>query len=175
MKQYGFSFDISRCSGCMSCIVACLDENDLPEDSPSFRHVTQLEIGEYPLTEILFASISCMHCGDAPCLMVCPTGAISKRDKDGLVEVNQDLCIGCHSCAIACPFGAPRFPEGTRMIKCHFCIDRVEQGFEPACVRVCPGRAIGYGPMEEIAEQKARRASIAFLSSSPAVHGLNRI
>jgi anaerobic dimethyl sulfoxide reductase subunit B (iron-sulfur subunit) len=172
MKQYSFSFDVNRCSGCMSCIVACLDENDLPGDSPSFRHVTQMEKGQYPFVGISFFSISCLHCGDAPCLMVCPTGAISKRDKDGVVEVNQDLCIGCHSCALACPFGAPQFPEGVRMSKCHFCIDRVEHDLEPACVRVCPGKAIGFGPVDELAEQKAHKASIALLTSLPTGSGL---
>ncbi len=165
MKQYSFSFDANRCSGCMSCIIACLDENDLPEDSTSFRHVTRMETGQYPNVGISFFSLACLHCGDAPCLMVCPTGAISKRGKDGVVEVNQDLCIGCHSCALACPFGAPQFPEGVRMTKCHFCIDRVEHGLEPACVRVCPGQAIGFGLANELAGQKAHKASIAILSS----------
>jgi len=168
MKQLGFSFDISRCSGCMACIVACLDENDLPDDSPSFRHVTRAEKGKYPLARISFFSISCLHCGDAPCMMVCPTSAICRRDEDGIVDFNQDLCIGCHSCAVACPFGAPQFPEGGKMSKCHFCIDRVEHDLEPACVRVCPTRALGYGLMDELAEQKAHRASLSFLESASA-------
>ncbi len=171
MKQLSFSFDANRCSGCMSCIVACLDENDLPDDSPSFRHVTRMEQGRYPAAGISFFSISCLHCGDAPCVMVCPTEAISKREADGVVEVDQDLCIGCHSCALACPFGAPHFPEGVRMSKCHFCIDRVEHDLEPACVRVCPGHAIGFGPVDELAEQKAHKASIALLTSLPTTSG----
>ena len=168
MKQLGFSFDISRCSGCMSCLVACLDENDLPDDSPSYRHVTSMEKGRFPSAAISFFSLSCLHCGDAPCMMVCPTGAIFKRERDGIVDVNQDICIGCHSCAVACPFGAPQFPDGVRMSKCHFCIDRVEHDLEPACVRVCPAGALDYGPMERLAEQKADRASHAFLESASA-------
>ena len=98
--QMAFSFDVSRCSGCMACVVACQDENDLPGDGLSFRHVTRLEKGQYPKASISFLSLACLHCGDAPCMMVCPTGAIYKRDWDGIVDVNRDLCVGCHSCAL---------------------------------------------------------------------------
>ena len=165
MKQLGFSFDVSRCSGCMACIVACLDENDLLDDGLTFRHVTRLEKGRFPEVNISFFSISCLHCGDAPCVMVCPSGALYKREEDGIVDINQDLCVGCHSCALACPFGAPQFPEGGKMAKCHFCIDRVKHNMEPACVRVCPTNALGFGPMNELAAQKAERASISILES----------
>ena len=163
--QLGFSFNVSRCSGCMACIVACLDQQDPSGDCRTFRHVTRLEKGRYPSVSISFISLPCLHCGDAPCVMVCPTGALFKREQDGIVDVNQDLCVGCHSCALVCPFGAPQFPEGGKMSKCNFCIDRVEHHMEPACVRVCPTRAIGFGPMEKLAEQKAAKASRAILNS----------
>ena len=157
--QIGFSFDVTRCSGCMACVVACQDENDLPENGPSFRHVTRVERGECPTVIMSFLSLACLHCGDAPCLMVCPTGAIYKRGEDGIVDVHQDLCVGCHSCALACPFGAPQYPDGGKMSKCHFCADRVDHGMEPACVRVCPTRALGFGSMDNLSRQKAEKAS----------------
>jgi DMSO reductase iron-sulfur subunit len=157
--QIGFSFDVTRCSGCMACVVACQDENDLPENGPSFRHVTRVERGDYPTVNMSFLSLACLHCGDAPCLMVCPTGAIYKRGEDGIVGVHQDLCVGCHSCALACPFGAPQYPDGGKMSKCHFCADRVDHGMEPACVRVCPTRALGFGSMDNLSRQKAEKAS----------------
>ena len=163
--QFGFSFNVARCSGCMACIVACLDQNDLPGDGHSFRHVSRLEEGEGTSAAVSWLSISCLHCGDAPCVMVCPTRAIFKRSQDGIVDVNRDLCVGCHSCVLACPFGAPQFPEGEKMSKCDLCAPRVEKGMEPACVRVCPTKALGFGPIEKISEKKAEDASLTILRS----------
>ena len=171
MIQLGFSFDISRCSGCMACIVACQDENDLPGGGLFFRHVTKLEHGRHPTVNISFLSLSCLHCGDAPCLMACPSGAMRKREEDGIVDVDQDLCVGCHSCALACPFGAPQFPDSGKMAKCHFCLHRIEHGLEPACVRVCPTRALGFGPMEQLSQEKAEKASRSILASLYMVSG----
>lgn len=165
-KQFGFSFDVSRCTGCMSCIVACLDQNDLPDNGARFRHVSRIEMGAYPDVNIRYVSLACMHCGDAPCMGACPTQAISKRAEDGIVIVHENLCIGCHACATVCPFGAPQFPDGIRMSKCDFCVARVENGLEPACVRTCPTRALAFGPMEKLAEQQAKKASGIIVSST---------
>ena len=143
----------------MACVVACQDENDLSGDTLSFIQVTRSEKGRYPTASLSFLALACLHCGDAPCLMVCPTGAIYKRDRDGIVDVNQDLCVGCHSCALACPFGAPKYLENGKMSKCHFCVARIERGMEPACVRVCPTRAIGFGTMDSLSRQKVEKAS----------------
>ena len=162
--QLGFSLDFSRCTGCLACIVACQDQNDLPGNI-SFRHVIKLEKGKYPSVKFSFISLSCLHCGDAPCLMVCPTGAIQKRDKDGIVTVDRNLCIGCHSCALACPFGAPQYLNDRKMDKCDFCVDRVEAGLEPACVRICPTKALDFGPLEKLEHGVAERASRAILGS----------
>ncbi len=162
-KQLAFSFDVNRCTGCMACVVSCLDQNDLPGGAVSFRHVTKLEQGAFPSAKISFLSLSCQHCGDAPCLMVCPTGAISKRD-DGVVVVNRSLCVGCHSCVLACPFGAPQFEHGT-MSKCDFCHARMDFGMEPACVSVCPTNALGFGNIEELTKTVKERAAVTILSS----------
>ncbi len=163
--QFGFSFDISRCSGCMACMVACFDQNDLPGDGSTFRHVSKIETGSYPAALIHHVSLACMHCGDAPCVAVCPTKAISKKPESGIVVVNRDYCIGCHTCAMACPFGAPQFPEGTLMTKCDLCVARVENGLEPACVRTCPTRALKFGPIGKLTEEAAKKASGVLASS----------
>jgi Fe-S-cluster-containing dehydrogenase component len=147
----------------MACIVACLDQNDLPGTAHSFRHVSVFENGETAPPAISFLSLSCLHCGDAPCVMVCPTGSLQKREPDGIVTFNQDVCVGCHSCALACPFGAPQFPEGHKMAKCGFCHERIEAGLEPACVRVCPTRALRFGPVEKLTEETAKKASVNIL------------
>lgn len=154
--QFGFSFDISRCSGCMACMVACFDQNDMPASGWSFRHVSRIETGAHPQVNIAYVSLACMHCGDAPCITVCPTRALTKQPESGIVAVNADVCIGCHACATVCPFGAPQFPEEKIMKKCDLCLARVASGMEPACVRTCPTRALGFGPLDKLAEQKAR-------------------
>jgi anaerobic dimethyl sulfoxide reductase subunit B len=166
MSQYAFSFDVSRCSGCMACTVACQDQNDFASDEiVAFRHVTKYEEGEYPTPRILYFSLSCQHCGDAPCLTVCPTGAISREREDGVVLVDRDLCVGCHSCELACPFGAPKFPENGKMAKCDLCYIRHENDLKPACVRVCPAQALDVGPIEDLSKRKAEKASILILKS----------
>lgn len=157
--HYGFSFDLTRCSGCMACIVACMDQNDLPDDGPSYRQVIRMEKGEYPETQLAFVSLSCFHCSDAPCVNVCPRGAIVRDSEGGVVEVDEDLCIGCHACAMVCPFGAPQFPLSEKMSKCNLCAERITAGMEPACVHTCTTRALGFGPLEELSRKKAEKAS----------------
>jgi anaerobic dimethyl sulfoxide reductase subunit B (iron-sulfur subunit) len=163
--QLGFSFDLSRCSGCMACMVACFDQNDMPGYGSTFRHVSRIETGAYPAASIQYVSLACMHCGEAPCIGVCPTKAISKGLQNGIVVVNRESCLGCHTCATVCPFGAPQFPEGTLMSKCDLCVARVESGLEPACVRTCPTRALGFGPMGRLTEERAKSASEVILLS----------
>jgi DMSO reductase iron-sulfur subunit len=166
VNQYAFSFDVSRCSGCMACVAACQDQNDfVSDDTVAFRHVTRYEEGEYPSSRIFCLSLSCQQCGDAPCLMVCPAGAISRRSEDGVVLVDRDLCIGCHSCELACPFGAPKFPGDGKMAKCDLCTIRRGHGLKPACVLVCPAQALDAGPIEELSSKNAGKASITILKS----------
>jgi Fe-S-cluster-containing dehydrogenase component len=148
----------------MACVVACRDQNDLKAPDTALRQVTCLEQGEYPAT-VAHISLSCMHCGDAPCLMVCPTGAIFRHADSGVVDIDRDLCIGCHSCELACPFGAPKFAGDGRMIKCDLCIVRIENGLEPACVRTCTTGALQFGYAEELAVQKAGDASLRILKT----------
>jgi anaerobic dimethyl sulfoxide reductase subunit B (iron-sulfur subunit) len=166
MIQFAFSFDVARCSGCMACVVACQDQNDLgADDMVAFRHVTTLESGSYPSARIDHFSLSCQQCGDAPCIMACPTTAILRRAQDGVVIVDRDLCVGCHACELACPYGAPKFPEDGRMAKCDLCYVRREYGMKPACVLVCPCGALDAGPIEEMSSRKAERASVKLLKS----------
>jgi len=169
-NQLSFSFDVSRCSGCMACIVACQDQNDFVAENVAYRHVTSYEAD----ARVFFMSLSCLHCGDAPCLMVCPTGAIFRREQGGIVDVNRDLCVGCHSCELACPFGAPKFADDGKMTKCDFCNARMEYGFKPACVRVCPTRALNLGFLEEISEQKSEKAAANILKHHVAAKSSNR-
>lgn len=152
--------DIKRCSGCGACVVACMDQHDieLTEKSEAFRRIRRLESGEYPDAHLIYVSMACMHCEDSPCLIGCPTGAISQNSISGAIIVNTNLCIGCHSCSISCPFGVPRFGEDHKMRKCQLCTERVEYGLEPACVRVCPAQALRFGTANEMQNQKEQKA-----------------
>ncbi len=155
--HYGFSFDPSRCSGCMACVTACMDENDIPGNCTSFRRVVKLEQGAYPVAKVAFTTLACFQCDPAPCESVCPEGAIRRDEVSGIVEVDEDLCIACLSCAMVCPYGAPRFFPGEKMKKCDFCRDRVAHGMEPACVRVCTTRALGYATLDELNRKQGEK------------------
>ena len=140
--------DADRCVGCGACVVTCMDQNDIyPEKGePAFRRIYQIE---NPGQEgggalIQYASAGCRHCADSPCLIGCPTGAIYRDEKSQAILVNEDRCIGCHSCALACPFGVPRYDSEDKMHKCNLCTERLEAGMQPACVKVCPFNALRY-------------------------------
>ena len=161
--QLAFSFDLSRCSGCMACVVACMDQNDIPPDGLSYRQLFKLEKGQYPSVRLAFVTLACFHCNDAPCVLVCPREAIFRDEVSGVIGVDEDLCIGCRACAMVCPFGAPRFRDGGAMHKCNLCIDRVAQNLEPACVRTCTTKALGFGSTEELSRKNAEKVSVMIL------------
>src|SRR5512136_1088820 len=96
-KQYGFCFDADRCVMCHACEVACKASNSL-EPGVNWRKVIEIWQGEFPDVTRTFVSLSCLHCAQPSCLPACPTGAISKRETDGIVIVDQDLCNGCREC-----------------------------------------------------------------------------
>ena len=152
MEDKIFDIDLDRCVGCYSCAVACMDQNDIdPEDKGSlWRDVASLS----DKGKIRYAALACMHCNDAPCVISCPRGAISKDKENGLTVSDKSKCIGCHACVMACPFGSPKFDSDGKMEKCEGCSARVENGLIPACVRVCPTRALKYDTVKKIEEGK---------------------
>jgi anaerobic dimethyl sulfoxide reductase subunit B (iron-sulfur subunit) len=156
-----FYLDRSRCSGCFACAVACMDQNDLEvsDGAAAWRHVFTVENGAFPDAHLTYISLACMHCEDAPCLLACPTGALHRGAGGQVVGVETDLCIGCHSCSIACPFGVPRFAADGKMHKCDLCGERLQHGLEPACVRVCPTKALRQGDPNELGLGVERKAA----------------
>ncbi|MCL2493045.1 MAG: 4Fe-4S binding protein [Clostridiales bacterium] len=149
-----FDFDLERCSGCFACVVACMDQNDIDtETDRGLREVSPVKPLWSVTKKLGYISLACMHCDDAPCIAGCPTGCLGK-DENGLVVAEVSLCIGCHSCIMNCPNGAPKFGADGKISKCNGCAERVESGLIPACVRVCPTKALKYDLQENIEQSK---------------------
>jgi molybdopterin-containing oxidoreductase family iron-sulfur binding subunit len=117
MPRWGMVIDLDKCVGCQACTIACKEENNIPHGSPQeqrqrreiyWNKVIAVSEGEYPTARVEFISMPCMHCDDAPCVIVCPAKATYRRD-DGIVMQNFRRCIGCKYCMIACPYGVRNF------------------------------------------------------------------
>ena len=158
--QWGFIHNNVDCIGCRACEIACKDKNGLAP-GPRFRRVQYIEGGTYPEVYAFKVNMSCNHCAQPACLPTCPTGAIFKRQKDGIVDIDSTLCIGCRRCEAACPFGAPQYdPDSNTVKKCNMCVDEMDAGRRPYCVMACMMRVLDVGPIEELRdgtyETKAR-------------------
>jgi Fe-S-cluster-containing dehydrogenase component/formate-dependent nitrite reductase membrane component NrfD len=146
--RYGFAIDQRTCIGCHACTVACKTENDVPVGQ--FRTwVKYVDSGTFPDTTRSFGVMRCNHCTGAPCVKICPTQALFKRD-DGIVDFDRERCIGCKSCMQACPYDAIYIDaDDHTAAKCHLCAHRVDNGLEPACVVVCPTHSIWVGDLDD--------------------------
>lgn len=158
--KYGFIIDNRKCIGCHACTTACKSEHDVAV-GVNRTYVKQIEKGEFPNTRRIFSVMRCNHCTDAPCVEICPVEALYIRE-DGIVDFDNNRCIGCKSCMQACPYDALYIdPETKTAAKCNYCAHRVEVGREPACVTVCPEHAIIAGDMHnantEISQLLARQ------------------
>jgi len=148
--QLGFIHNNVDCIGCRACEIACKDKNGLAP-GPRFRRVMYIEGGSFPEVFAYKVNTSCNHCEEPACLPTCPTGAIWKRDKDGIVDIDTTLCIGCRRCEASCPYGAPQFDVEENVIKkCNMCVDEIESGRKPYCVSACMMRVLDIGPIDEL-------------------------
>lgn len=172
IKKLGLVIDLDICVGCHACSVHCKEWNTQGHSGP----LTDLEpygaepdgvwfnrVHSYEVTpkgggcsKTVHFPKSCLHCDDAPCVTVCPTGASYKREEDGIVLVNAEACIGCKLCSWACPYGAREYDEDEGVMKkCTMCIDRIyntnlpEDMREPACVTTCPANARHFGDLND--------------------------
>ncbi|MPZ67654.1 MAG: 4Fe-4S dicluster domain-containing protein [Pseudonocardiaceae bacterium] len=146
--RYGFAIDQRTCIGCHACTVACKTEHEIPVGQ--FRTwVKYVDQGEFPSSTRDFSVMRCNHCTDAPCVSICPTKSLFKRD-DGIVDFDSERCIGCKSCMQGCPYDAIYIDEDTHTAaKCNFCAHRIDQDLEPACVVVCPTHSIWVGDLDD--------------------------
>ena len=184
-KRLGLVIDLDTCVGCQACVVNCKEWNtggypaplsDLHPYGPGtigawLNRVHSFEAGEGAAGRTVHFPKSCLHCQDAACVTVCPTGASYKREEDGIVLVDEDRCIGCGLCAWACPYGARELdPLDGVMKKCTLCIDRIynenlpAEERQPACVATCPARARHFGdladPESEVSKLVAERGGM---------------
>jgi anaerobic dimethyl sulfoxide reductase subunit B len=162
MIQQGFFIDQSRCIGCNTCTIACMQWHDILPGSVRWMRVYQWEKGTFPNTRLHILPVPCYHCENPICIKACPSEAIYKEETYGAVLVNANKCQGTRKCWKACPYGAPQFDGdglGSKMSKCNMCIDRLEQGLKPICVLSCSMRALEFGPLEELTKKygKLRR------------------
>jgi len=148
MVNFGFAIDNRKCIGCHACTVACKSEHDVPV-GVNRTHVKYIETGTYPDSTREFSVHRCNHCEDSPCTTICPTTALFTRS-DGIVDFDDDRCIGCKSCMQACPYDALYInPNTGTAAKCNYCAHRIENSYEPACVIVCPVEAIVSGDLDD--------------------------
>jgi formate dehydrogenase iron-sulfur subunit len=178
-EPMGFFTDTTVCIGCKACEVACKEWNQLPArgdgganlemsglsydntvrlDGTTWRHVKFIEQFPQPYDgRWLMMSDVCKHCVQAPCLEVCPTGAIVRTEFDTVI-IQSDTCNGCRDCIAACPFGVIdiNHVSGTAQ-KCTLCYDRIGVGLEPACSKACPTDSIQFGPIAELRQRAQRR------------------
>ncbi|PXB77962.1 formate dehydrogenase subunit beta, partial [Pseudomonas aeruginosa] len=166
--------DVSKCIGCKACQVACSEWNelrdevghnhgtydnpmDLTADSWTVMRFTEHE-NEAGNLEWLIRKDGCMHCAEPGCLKACPSPGAIVKYANGIVDFNQDKCIGCGYCITGCPFDIPRISQKDhKAYKCSLCSDRVSVGMEPACVKTCPTGAIVFGSKEDMKEHAAER------------------
>ncbi len=176
---YGMGIDPAKCIGCGRCAGACKAENDVPKEPYYFRTWVERYViktdgevlvdspeggtkgfprqgNETGILRTFFLPKLCNHCGNAPCVQVCPVGA-TFITPDGVVLVDKDYCVGCRYCIQACPYGARFFDPRTRTAeKCTFCYHRLVKGLIPACVEVCPSGARIFGEVRVRSSPLAR-------------------
>ena len=159
MSQKGFLLDQKYCIGCQTCQAACRARHGLiPGTYPRVATSSQVQFfGPY-------ISTACNHCANPACVSVCPVGALTKREEDGLVVHDPEICIGCLSCKTACPYDHPQLHELTgKMIKCDGCAARVDRGENPACVDACPVKVLTFGEIDELEAQGGVPEGVGFV------------
>lgn len=169
MARYAMVIDLNVCTGCNACMAACAVENQTPFWADKWRTtVEDLSKGNSDeSSDRVFFPRLCNHCDNPPCVSVCPTGA-TYQTPEGIVDVDDEVCMGCQACTLACPYDARygiHYEENTAkkevfgesvlkktrpsVDKCNFCRDRLAVNRLPACVETCVGNSRMFGDLDK--------------------------
>ncbi len=149
MPHNAIVVNLNLCTGCMSCEIACKQENGVSLGqywNKVFRVGPQ---GTFPDIKQYWLPTMCQQCENAPCVEVCPTGA-SYRDENNVVLINHEVCIGCKYCMMACPYGVRSWNTDEKVVeKCTLCPQLTTLGKKPACVHNCASQCRYYGDLDD--------------------------
>ena len=168
-QHYAMLHDVTRCIGCQACERACCEKNGFPLPADEPRVGTERKTGPEALTVVnassaggkstIFCKSQCMHCDQPACVSACLVNAMYKTD-EGPVIWQEDKCMGCRYCMVACPYDVPKFEYGSinpRIRKCVMCYDRIQAEKIPACAEACPQEAIIFGRRGDLLEIARKR------------------
>ncbi len=168
--------DTTTCIGCKACEVACLEWNGykfqdtvfnnsyqtMPETAWNYWNLIKFNEheNENGALMLLMRKDQCMHCAEPGCLIACPADGAIVQYTNGIVDFQQEHCIGCGYCITGCPFNIPKFnPTVDKVFKCTLCSDRVSEGLEPACIKACPTGCLQFGIKDEMKDVAEKRAA----------------
>ncbi len=160
MSRWGFVLDQAKCIGCNACQIACKDRNHL-EPGKNFRRADTVSYEEDGLTKYAHFSGGCHHCEDPACLNACPFGAM-KKNEDGIVVVDENVCRGCGACERACSYGAVYVSVWSKKaMKCDGCAELRAQGRQPACVEACPTHCLEFREVDGTEKESGLTAKLS--------------
>jgi formate dehydrogenase iron-sulfur subunit len=175
MNPKAMLIDITKCVNCGACEEACKEQNKLPRTNDknlsAYTYTKVLEIKGVNVRRM------CMHCNDPACLSVCPVGAFIKTP-EGAVVYNEERCMGCRYCMVACPFSVPRYEwdkVNPKISKCVFCHSRTSQGKLPACAEACEYGATIFGDRDDmirLAKERIKSEPDKYFNH---IYGLNEV
>lgn len=153
--------DIERCLSCRSCEIACAVEHSNSKEL--FKAIDETPLPKYKIyledVQGFSVPLQCRHCEAAPCVQVCPTKAITREKLEEPVLIDSELCIGCSSCIIVCPWGIPKLSRDKKVvIKCDLCLERLRKNEEPACVKACPTGALKFKSVVELIKEIGQKS-----------------
>ena len=167
MGDYCISTNPQRCIACHACEVACHTENHVPMGATLGKIVVlgPKMVNGKPKMSSMF--MPCFQCEQAWCVAACPTEAIRRREKDGLIHIVESLCVGCKACIMACPWQIPQWnSEAGKVVKCDMCMERIDAGDQPACVAACPTNALEFGKPGAMSDKTREKFGVSLLEKT---------
>jgi Fe-S-cluster-containing dehydrogenase component len=170
MARYSIFIDVTKCTGCYNCFLACRDEyydNDYPSysaaqplDGQFWMQIKEIERGAYPRPKVSYVPTPCQHCESAPCMDAAKDGAVYRR-ADGIVMIDPDKAKGQDAIVKACPYRVIYWNAEKQLPqKCTLCAHRLDEGDEqPRCVESCPTGALVFGDLDDPASEIATLAA----------------